>query len=181
MTETSLHAYDAKTLAGDYVRAVCGAAVCLGPLLLLEVAAAMAWILAVFGAVFAAFGLRTLVRNLTRVELSDAGIRAIGPAPRAIRWDELSAMKLAFYTTRRRRKDDSRTDMRASRDWMELKLGGPRRSIRVESSIGGFEAIVDRAYNAAMDRNLALNDITRANLDALGFAAGADAPPDGRP
>ena len=181
MPETSLHTYDAKALAGDYVRAGAGASVCLAPPLLLEVAAAAAYALVAVGTIFAAFGLRTLVRNLTRIELSRTGIRAVGPAPRSIRWDELSAMRLAFYTTRRRRKDDARMDMKPSRDWMELKLRGPRQSISVDSSIGGFEAIVDVAYGAAMGRKLALNDVTRANLDALGFAPGESGPPDDRP
>ncbi|MBC6440995.1 MAG: hypothetical protein GDA49_11440 [Rhodospirillales bacterium] len=178
MIDTSTHGYKPKALVGDYVRAGAGAVICFLPLLLIEVVPVMVYILGTVGAIFTAFGLRTLLRHMTTIELSAMGIRATGPVARAIRWKDLSGMKLAYYTTRRRRRDDTGLDMNRAKDWMELKLKSSTQSIALDSSIDGFEAIVDVAYLAAQDRNLKLNDVTRANLDALGFVTDTGQLPD---
>ena len=171
----SRHRYARKALRVDYLRAAAGAAACLGPLALVEAAEAAVWILGTVGAVFVLFGLRTALRHLTVIELSASGIRAAGPLPRRIGWDELSAMKLAFYTTRRRRRGESPMDMSKAANWMELKLKGPGRlAIAVESSVEGFEEIVAAARDAALARRLPLSEVTRANLDALGLFAEPD-------
>jgi hypothetical protein len=175
--ETSLHRYDTRVLMGDYIRAVAGAAICFAPLLLVEVASVLVYILLAIGAVFTVFGLRTLVKNLTRIEISALGIRALGPKSRAIEWAELSGMKLAYYSMRRNRQGGN-MDLSGSKSWMELKLRGTHGAITVDSSLDGFDAVVASALEAARDRELPLNDVTLANLDAMGFAMGAGAMPD---
>tara|TARA_Y100001934_G_scaffold282679_2_gene397611 strand:+ start:2442 stop:2981 length:540 start_codon:yes stop_codon:yes gene_type:complete len=176
VTQTHDFRYDLKTLQWDYVRAVGGAFLCFTPLVLIEVVPVMVCIFAIVGAVFTLFGLRTLLRHMTEVELSAQGLRTIGPMSRAIRWDALNGMKLAFYSARRR--TDNRSDFAASKGWMELKLKGPEGSIALDSSLDGFDAIVDTAFRAALGNNLQLNETTLANLDAMGFTAGAGTLPD---
>jgi hypothetical protein len=78
-------------------------------------------------------------------------------------------MKLAYYSTRRDRQ----------RGWMHLTLRGRGRRLGIDSSIDGFETIAEAALDAATRRNVALSNVTRANLVALGLAPG-DGLPDGR-
>ena len=166
----SLHRYHRRTLLADHVRALAGVAVCALPLLALEVAFAVACVLAAIGALFAAFGLRTWQRQLTVVELSPQGIATCGPLARRIAWRELSAMKLAFYSMRRRRSSSESVEAAASRGWMELKLAGPHGRIALDSSLQDFDAVVAAAAAAAGTRRLKLSTVTRANLDAMGLA-----------
>jgi hypothetical protein len=161
--------YDRRTLTGDYVRAGFGVLLTWGPLLIVEAAPVMGYILGALGGVFAVFGIRTLVRQMTIIEVSGEGIRARGPAGKALSWDDLDAMKLAYYSTRRDRQ----------RGWMHLTLRGRGRRLGIDSSIDGFETIAEAALDAATRRNVALSNVTRANLVALGLAPG-DGLPDGR-
>jgi len=162
--------YDRKVLTGDYVRAGFGVALTWGPLLIVEAAPVMGYILGALGGVFAVFGIRTLIRQMTTIEVSEEGLRARGPIGKAVSWDDLNAMKLAYYSTRRDRQ----------RGWMHLTLKGGGTKLGVDSSIDGFEHIAEAALDAAVRHNLALSDVTRANFDALGIAPPTGGLPDDR-
>ena len=71
---------------GDYIRAGAGALICFAPLLLIEVVSVLIYILLAIGTVFTVFGLRTLLKHMSSVELSANGIRILGPRARAIAW-----------------------------------------------------------------------------------------------
>jgi len=168
--------YDPATLRWDFVRAAGGALICFAPLVLIEVLPVMVYILGLVGAIFTVFGLRTLNRQMTTVELSREGIRTVGPLARQVAWNDLNGMKLAFYSTRRR--TENRMDFAASKGWMELTLKGSGTTVSCDSSLDGFDAVVDVAFQAALQRNLHLNETTLANLDAMGFQAQAGSLPD---
>lgn len=98
-----------------------------------------------------------------RLEVTENGVTAVGPFGGSVRWDELSVLQLRYYSTRRDRGDG----------WMQLKLRGADGSLRIESALSDFDAVVARAAGAAEHRGLALNESTRANLATLGIGADA--------
>ena len=157
--------YDTRSIAADYARAAFGAVVCLAPPVFMDVAAVLAWILVAVGALFVAFGLRTLVRHLTAYELSPEGMRAKGPFGATVSWKDLTAINLAYFQTRPRRKIIARSPG----GWMELTLREGRRAIKVDSSLEGFDDVVGKAARVARERGLTLNPVTLANLAAMGF------------
>ena len=136
----SRHHYPIGTLYSDYLRVAVGLALTLGPLLLLDLAAPIAWLLSALALLFVWFALRTGLRQLSVVELSPQGIAIRGPLGRSLAWDDLTRMKLAYYAPRAwsgaRRRD--RQHERGERDegqrgWLQLSLQGTRgRKIRVE-------------------------------------------------
>ena len=73
--------YPLASLYADYLRAALGLGVTLGPLLLLDVADPVVALLAPLGLLFAWFGLRTVARQLSRVELSGGAIALRPPTP----------------------------------------------------------------------------------------------------
>jgi hypothetical protein len=155
---TAVFAYPPLALLADYARASAG---------LLFAAAALFlplhWALSVVFVAIAllllGFGLRTLVRQRSRVELSDTGIAIAGPLPRRIEWAELSQFRLRYFSMRRDRKHG----------WMELTLKGRTGNLSIESQIAGFETIVERAARAAS--GLVIDEASLVNLGALGIAA----------
>ncbi len=157
--------YDTRSIAADYARAVFGAVVCLAPPLLMDVAAVLAWILVAMGALFVAFGLRTLLRHLTVYELTPEGMTASGPLGAAVSWEDLTAINLAYFQTRPRRKIITQSPS----GWMELTLREGRQTIKVDSSLQGFDDVVGEAARVARERGLTLNSVTLANLAAMGF------------
>ena len=174
----SRHHYPIGALSSDYMRVGVGLALTLGPLLLLELAAPIAWLLAALAVLFFWFGLRTGLRQLSAVELSPHAVAIRGPFGRQLAWDELTHMKLAYYaprswgSARRRDRHLERGDERDGRQrgWLQLTLQGTRgRPIRIESTLESFDQVLRRALAAAARRQLELDPTTTANLSALGL------------
>ena len=168
--ESSLHRYDRGMLAWDYVRAGAGAAICLAPLAFVETATVMVAVLALLGAVFVVYGLRTALRHRTTVHLSATGLDLEGPWRRRLAWHELRGLKLAYYSTRRLRGRDHAQP----RGWMELTLAGDRTRIAFDESLSGFDLLVASAFQAAQANGVPLSAVTRANLSAMGFEPPAE-------
>ena len=164
MTEASIHRYPANEVVADYARALAGLVLTLGPLAVFNVLPVMVYILGGLGALFLAFGFRTLLRHMTHVEVSAEGIRMDGPAGRTVRWRELDGMALRFYATRRDRRDG----------WMQLKLKADGGTLTLDSSLDGFSGIVQQALRAACANGVPLEARTLANLPGLGIAAPGD-------
>ena len=161
----SRHRYPPRAVLLDYLYSGLGLLFTLGPLGLAASAGPAAWVLGALGALFAAYGLRTLLRHRTWLGVSEEGITVNGLLRRHLPWDGLTRCTLGYYSTRRNR----------DRGWMQLTLKAGRRSLRIDSQIEGFERIVHRAARAADAHGIALDNTTRENLQALeSFAGGAD-------
>ena len=150
--------YPGRALGAGYARCAVGLAASLGPIALLEPAAPVRWTLGAAASLFLVYFARTVCRQLTHIELDDAGISTRGLPGADIRWTQLRAMRLDYFSTRGDREEG----------WMQLRLLGPRRAIRVDSDIEGFAEIARAAHSEAAARGLELDAATRANLEALG-------------
>jgi hypothetical protein len=152
--------YPIESLYPDYLRTALGLVVTVGPLLLLDLAGVVAGLLAGLGVLFAWFGTRTIVRHLSRVEISGDAISLCGPVPRRLAWRDLELLKLAYYAPRRSRDDG----------WLQLTLSGRRgRPIRLDSTLSGFDRVLGQASRVAQAKALPLDAATHANLAALGL------------
>ncbi|HJO68738.1 MAG TPA: hypothetical protein QF804_03550 [Rhodospirillales bacterium] len=162
----SVHAYPVRTIRADYVRAGIGVVCCLAPLAVGSVVWPVAAVFVSLAALFAVFGVRAVRRQATRVRVTATGVSADGWRPVQIAWDELSAMSLAYYSTRREK----------AKGWMQLRLKARAGTVRVESTIEGFEAVVGTAAQAASANGVVLDRATRSNLRALGIALDEERP-----
>lgn len=157
---TQVLRYPAAALYGDYARAGAGLALTALPLALLAVNPWVGVPLGAAAALFAAFAARTAQRHATRLLLDEGGLTLDGPLGGALRWDELRDLRLAYYSTKRDRSDG----------WMQATLRGARgRRLRIESTLDGFDAVIERAAAAARDNGLTLSSTTVDNLLALGI------------
>ena len=157
--------YTWRALLPGYAGSVIGLAFSLGPLGFVRPAAPVLWVMTAAAALFLVYFARTLCRQLTQFELDEAGIRATGPLGAAIRWEELRSLRLDYYSTRR---DPEGRTMQGG--WMQLKLRGARRTIRVDSELDGFADLVRAAVLEGRRRGMQFDGPTRVNLDVLGLA-----------
>jgi len=155
----SRHVYPGSAMVGDYLRAAAGLVPIACILAFAPVGAAAAAILAGLALLFGVFGLRTALRHHSRVEMTETGLSASGLLGATIRWTDLDRIKLAYYSTRRDRRDG----------WMQLELRAGGSVIRLDSRIGGFAELVRRAASAAAACRLQPSPATAANLEALGI------------
>src|SRR5690606_25846810 len=105
--------YPALSLIGNYARALAGIVLTVVPLLLLKPISAIVYLLVFLLLLFVGYGIRTVIRQFTHFEVTDEGIRMIGPISRGIRWEELDGLSLKYFSTRRR-----------DFGWMILRLNG---------------------------------------------------------
>jgi hypothetical protein len=152
--------YPAGALAADYLRGGLGLAATAGPLAFVDPTPGLAWILAAAAALFLVYCARTVCRQLTIIELDETGIRASGPLGAGIRWDELRSMRLDYYSTRRDREGG----------WMQLKLHGAGRAMRIDSELEHFAGLVRAAAGEARRHGHQFDQDSRDNLKALGLA-----------
>jgi hypothetical protein len=153
------HVYPATAMVGDYLRAAAGL-VPTGVVFATEpVGTVAATVLGSVAAVFGIFGLRTVLRHGTSLEMTDTELSAHGALRSRISWAELDRMKLTYYSTRRDRRSG----------WMQLELGARGTKVRLDSRIAGFDRLVRRAAEVATARGVELNEATLDNLQALGI------------
>ncbi len=153
------HVYPASAMIGDYARAAAGLVPTLAILAIAPAGPVAGALLAGLAALFGWFGLRTALRHATHIEATEAGLTVSGPLGATIRWADLDALKLAYYSTRRDRRDG----------WMQLELRDGHSTVRLDSRIEGFNELVERSARAAALRGLQLGPATAANLEALGI------------
>jgi len=160
----SIHRYSLQNLLPDYLRGGAGIIIGGGGWLL---APGMLHVIVIFGGLtllFLLFTMRTVARQYTRIEMTDDAITSGGTRRLTLHWSDLDHVKLRYYSTRRNR----------AGGWMTLKLASGRSAISVDSNIDGFDAIAARAARAMVDNRAAADDVTLANLAALGLTT---APP----
>ena len=144
----------------DYVRAAIGWGTCAGLIFLVKPAPAVVMTLGAAALLFLVYFARTVCRQLTHIELDETGIRAMGPLGALIRWEDLRALRLDFYSTRGDREGG----------WMQLRLRDARRTIRIDSEVDGFAELAAAAAAEAQRRSADLDLTTRANLELIGIA-----------
>ena len=155
----SWHRYQAKSLAGDYVRSGFGLICVAVPYFAGGLSGFVGYAFIALALLFIIYGGRTVLRQLSVYELDDSGIRVVTGLPARVAWDELQAMDLRYFSTRRDRQEG----------WMHLRLTDTEGKIGFDSALDGFDAVVDAAYRASRRAGLALNERTVANLQSLGI------------
>jgi hypothetical protein len=153
----SVHRYPPQTLIGDYMRAGLGLLLTVPPLLFLDPDTAIALALGIVAAVCLFFVARTVERNRAAVSLDDEKITLTGFRSASVRWAELARMTLAYYAVKRDK----------TGGWMEITLKDANATIKLDSRLENFGAIVIKAAQVARERRIPLNQITLSNLKAL--------------
>lgn len=151
------HRYAPQTLMGDYIRAGVGLLLTLAMLLFLAPGTAGMITLLIIGGVCLFFVLRTVDRNRTIVTLDDDTITLTGFRSTKLAWSDLARMTLAYYTVKRDKSDG----------WMEITLKDAQTTIKLDSRLENFGAVVIKAARVARERRIPLNQITLSNLKAL--------------
>lgn len=167
----STHRFAPASLYADYGRAALGFTLTFGPLVLLQPAPVLAWIFAGLALLFAWFGLRTLLRQLSRVEIGPQRIALVGPRPKEIRWADLSEVRLSYFAPRQARRSRDSAPSEEAEGWLQLSLidrGGRR--LDLDSTLDDFADVLARAQRTVRTRDLPVDPATSANFAALGLA-----------
>lgn len=153
---SEVYRYPPRVLFLDGLRACGGISITVGPLVFLMVGWPLALALGSVGLIFLWFGLRVLAQCLFSIVSTGDGLSSRGIWPHFLAWEDLSDLKLAYYAPMRRR----------HAGWYQLTLSGVNGSIRLESTLNGFDELLRLALAAAARADLAFDPSTRDNLSA---------------
>ncbi len=129
------------------------------PLLLFGPSSVIVSILGFFFCLFLLYGIRAYRHSQMKFILDNSAIQALGPGEKVMLWDELEEIKLSYFSTRRD----------GENGWMQLKLKGRGKRLRVESTITDFWDLVGICALNAKKRGLTLDPLTIQNMHALGI------------
>ena len=162
--ETTLR-YGKPSLIGDYLRGGGGLAVAVAALFIVP---PLWWTLGIFGSLsllFAWFLFRTYEKQVSAVTLAPQGVILRGFKERRLAWEELQAMTLRFYGTRREVKN-------REGGFLQLKLSDGGGKLVFDSSLEGFDKLAEEAAQAARRQALTLDAVTADCLLNIGVEAG---------
>jgi len=157
MSDATLYRHTLRTLAPDYIRAIGGILLTAGTLVFAQTTGTVAWILGAGLLLFVGYAVHTAIRHASTVRCDENGIFVTGPLRRAVDWNDLTDVRLRYFSTRR----DGRNG------WMQLIVKGPHASVRIESTLTGFKDIVADAVKIADRNEIQLSSTTLGNIEVL--------------
>jgi hypothetical protein len=153
--------YPRRALTGDFLRAGLGLAATAGPAIAIPATSFAQFVLVPLAALFVLFGVRTWQRSVAVIAVTARDISLSAPWQARLAWDNLTAVRLNYFSTRLDR----------TGGWMQLMLkgrGGPDgATIRLDSTIEGFNEIARQAASVARAARIPLSETTRSNFAAL--------------
>lgn len=150
--------YPARAIVADLVRAAGGGGAC-G--LILAAADPPVWLALILWAAllaFVVFGLRAGARGRQAFTITQDALHLVH-RDRQVPWGSLRRLRLSYFSTRRDHREG----------WLELVLGFDDASVRADSRLQGFEALLKEALAAARHNGLELSPATLRNLEWLGL------------
>lgn len=151
--------YPVAALRGDYIRAGIGTLFMGGLMVGAHAVPVMAVLVGGLFLVFLGFGLQTFARHMTMLDIEPEGLRIYGLRRRLLRWDELTGVRLRFFSVKRER----------SSGWMELTLTAKGGKQRIDSSLDGFSDIARAVAEAVEGKGITIDETSVENFRALGI------------
>lgn len=108
------------------------------------------------GLLFLWFGFRLFAQYMMSIVPSADGLSIEGFRSWFFGWKDLKTLKLAYYAPTRRR----------DAGWYRLTLKGQEGTVRLDSTLDGFDHLLRSALKAATGAELVLDPSTRENLSA---------------
>ena len=151
--------YPRRTITLEFIYTIVGLLFSLFPITLTSALPEVYGILSFLGLLFFLFGLRTIIRQYTFIEVSEDKITVGGLLRYSIVWSDIQELKLSYFSTRRDR----------AGGWMQLRLCAHNRTLRVDSTLKDFCKLVTEAVQKTFCNGLEHSAGTVENLKALGI------------
>ena len=153
--------YPMNALRGDYLRGAIGLFVTVGLLIAATKITIFQYLFAAGALLFLGFFLRTAQRHLTTFSFSNDSFQANGPLGKSLSLPAVIDIRLRYFSTQKNRTDDG--------GWFELTIRDPKNKISVDSTINGFDQIMQHCVDIIHQNKLAPSETTIENFSSAGF------------
>jgi hypothetical protein len=153
--DVQMMSYPPKLMAPDLAKSIVGLLICGVIALIPDMLAIIQWTAAGLALLFLFYFARTLVRFQSKLFVSEYGIRLSSiRGGTAFAWSELSKFRLRYFSTKRD----------GNKGWFELTLQAGEAKIVAESTLDGFDDLLEISRDWAKDNQILVDDVTRTNL-----------------
>jgi hypothetical protein len=157
-SDVQMMSYPPKLMAPDLAKSIVGLLICGVIALIPDMLKLIQWTAAGLALLFVFYFARTLIRFQSKLFVSEYGIRLSGlRGGTAFAWTELSRFRLRYFSTKRD----------GNKGWFELTLHAGETKIVAESTLDGFDELLEISRDWAKDNQLLVDDVTRTNLMRL--------------
>ncbi|WP_336080747.1 hypothetical protein [Thalassospira sp. CH_XMU1448-2] len=157
-SDVQVMAYPAKLMAPDLAKSTVGLLICGVIALIPDMLEIIQWTAAGLALLFIFYFARTLIRLQSKLFVSEYGIRLSSlRGGTAFAWPELSKFRLRYFSTKRD----------GNKGWFELTLHAGETKIVAESTLDGFDDLLEISRDWAKDNQILVDDVTRTNLMRL--------------
>mgnify|MGYP004000567467 FL=1 len=153
--------YPTCSLRGDYLRATVGLLVTVGLLIAATKITIFQYLFAAGAILFLGFFLRTAQRHLTVFHIANGTLYAQGPFGSSIQLCSVTDIQLRYFSTRKDRNGEG--------GWFELTIKCSKSKISIDSTITGFEQIMQTCKNIIQENKLTPSETTVDNFSSAGF------------
>jgi hypothetical protein len=167
--------YPLGSLVWDYLRGILGLGISVVIIQSIGSDTPIFWVVLGLAVLFLVWLANTALRHISRIRFDEEGLTSMPWPKKAIVWSGLDRMELRYYSTKRRKRRDVEHEREAAAQgkskndgWMTLTLRSGKEKIDIESTLPHFADIVARAAYAAKQSNLALDQVTLENMNAIG-------------
>lgn len=158
----AVHRYKPLSIAAELARMGGGGVLCLVIAFALPWGATLQYVLFPLAAFLLFFAGVMVLRGFSRIVLFDHGIGLDGPLTAALRWEDVTALRVIAFKAKR-----SPIGGR-----YEVTLKGDGRTIRFDSSVEDFLDLIDSVLDRLEPREIAYERHTREALDHLAIKRG---------
>ncbi len=147
--------YPLSNLWPDYLRSAAGFSLTMLPMPnVIGGNAIVLGIMLSLAGLFGSFGITTLLRHKSRVGVDVQGIWIDGLLRKALRWNDVAEVDLRYFSTRRDKE----------KGWMQLKIRGQGRTIKIDSNLNDFDGLMRHVVTAITRHDLTVTPIGRENM-----------------
>ncbi|MEM7072656.1 MAG: hypothetical protein AAF418_03715 [Pseudomonadota bacterium] len=139
-------------------------------MILLDLAAFIAWILAPAACLCAWYGIQNWLRLLVRIELDAQGVTVHGIRPRQLRWNSFTALALRYYPRPMSYKSGAQTRTRSG--WFTLSMRGSDGRLVIDSDLEHFDQLLAHILKACATNKITMDHQSLHNLAACGHDLG---------
>ena len=150
-----------NTLRGDYLRGAIGLFVTVGLLIAATKITIFQYLFSAGALLFFGYYLTTAQRHLTTFSFSNDTFQANGPLGKNISLPAVIDIRLRYFSTRKDRTGEG--------GWFELTIRDPKSKISVDSTINGFDQIMQHCVDIIHQNKLAPSETTIENFSSAGF------------
>lgn len=153
--DVQMLAYPTKAMAPDLAKSIVGLLICIVMAVIPDMLSIIQWTAAGLALLFIFYFARTMLRFQQKIYISEYGIRLSSIyGGTAFAWPELSKFRLRYFSTKRD----------GNKGWFELTIQAHGAKIVAESSLVGFDELLDISRDWAKDNQILVDDVTRTNL-----------------